>query len=461
MKVKITLNELRVSERPGLKSSARLSGGPRFIVIHHAMCPSSECTYNTLKERDLSTHYEVEKDGSVIEYIDPSEVAWHAGSGFNGLSIGIDLTGKGEESTGPQKQAITDLVTSLCQRYSIPQVVAPDGYKYKNAEEIIENGIGIVRHRNVKATACPGGFPMEILGTISDTPIEIEFTASDENEKEDLASDIATGDTGKKHKEEIKTSGGRFLSKFKYFQEEHPNFSFDNFYSEIENYIEGGIETALPKYGKDYVFGPEHMSAWNMLERSKSQSLAEGTKSTKNIFANWKEVLKEELASGSSLGGLAGMGSTRNNLGTSVSQYPIDKDQPAKKDSDITVKACLHRNSMVLLLKNEKGWDLPGGHLKEGEPTVDGLKREVYEETGLNIEDIEMVNSPIGRRRFFSATFLTDDVHLSNEHFEYKFFHVDKIQNLKDLDETYRAIILKCMGREPVKISRIKIGVKI
>ena len=32
-------------------------------------------------------------------------------------------------------------------------------------------------------------------------------------------------------------------------------------------------------------------------------------------------------------------------------------------------------------------WDLPGGHLKEQEDMLSGLKREVFEETGLDIRD--------------------------------------------------------------------------
>ena len=160
MKIKIKLNEINMTQRSGLKSSGRSGGSPKFIVIHHAVCQTSECTFGTLKERNLSTHYEVEKDGTIIKYVDPSAVAWHAGQGFNGRSIGIDLTGLGEESTSAQKSAMQALVSKLCSQYSIPQIVAPDGVKYKNDDEIISSGVGIVRHRNVRSTACPGGFPM-------------------------------------------------------------------------------------------------------------------------------------------------------------------------------------------------------------------------------------------------------------------------------------------------------------
>jgi ADP-ribose pyrophosphatase YjhB (NUDIX family) len=156
-------------------------------------------------------------------------------------------------------------------------------------------------------------------------------------------------------------------------------------------------------------------------------------------------------------------GTFGNNAGTIVVPHKATKNIIPDEDTYVTVKACLHRNNMVLLLKNEKGWDLPGGHLKLGEAPVDGLKREIFEETGLNIEKINMVGPPTRKKRFFCATFLTDDVHLSNEHYEYKFFQVDEIKKLDELNETFRSVILKCLGtkKEIKKISRIKVDIKI
>ena len=46
------------------------------------------------------------------------------------------------------------------------------------------------------------------------------------------------------------------------------------------------------------------------------------------------------------------------------------------------------RNGNVLLLNNEGGWDLPGGHLKTGEGSVPALSRETFEETGIRIKNI-------------------------------------------------------------------------
>ena len=171
----------------------------------------------------------------------------------------------------------------------------------------------------------------------------------------------------------------------------------------------------------------------------------------KKLFENWQKFKKEALdeaalSSGASVpfGGLSpGLaGNFGNNAGATLTPHKANDALP-DEDSDITVKVCMHRNNKVLLLKNEKGWDLPGGHLKQGENTVDGLKREVYEETGLNLSDIELVNSPTGRKRFYCAAFLSDDVQISNEHYEYKFFDVSEIEGLDDIDEKFRKDILR------------------
>ena len=77
--------------------------------------------------------------------------------------------------------------------------------------------------------------------------------------------------------------------------------------------------------------------------------------------------------------------------------------------------------------KNADKWDLPGGHLNEGEELMEGLLREVYEETGLTLsEPIESLYTK-KNTSFFKASMPQKDIKLSHEHTKYKFISVDEI----------------------------------
>lgn len=77
------------------------------------------------------------------------------------------------------------------------------------------------------------------------------------------------------------------------------------------------------------------------------------------------------------------------------------------------VQGLLERGGRVLLARRahdpRRGhWDLPGGFLDEGETPVDGLRREFREETGLEVEPVELLRidiEPYGERQVFSVTY--------------------------------------------------------
>lgn len=78
------------------------------------------------------------------------------------------------------------------------------------------------------------------------------------------------------------------------------------------------------------------------------------------------------------------------------------------------VQAVLERDGRVLLgrRRDEPGagrWDLPGGFLNEGEDAIGGLRRELREETGLEIEPVEFLgtwNEPYWTRDVLCLTWL-------------------------------------------------------
>ena len=57
--------------------------------------------------------------------------------------------------------------------------------------------------------------------------------------------------------------------------------------------------------------------------------------------------------------------------------------------------AVKHQNKLLLCKRNNLGsfpgmWSIPGGKLEENETTQEGAKREFFEETSLNINDVEL-----------------------------------------------------------------------
>ncbi|KXZ39360.1 8-oxo-dGTP diphosphatase [Alkalithermobacter thermoalcaliphilus JW-YL-7 = DSM 7308] len=99
----------------------------------------------------------------------------------------------------------------------------------------------------------------------------------------------------------------------------------------------------------------------------------------------------------------------------------------------ILIKTLIFKENEVLLIKRSNSnfasykWDLPGGKLEFKEDPIDCLKREVLEETGIDIEilDIASVDTSfeIDKIQYISliyeAKYLKGDITLSCEHEDY------------------------------------------
>jgi 8-oxo-dGTP diphosphatase len=114
----------------------------------------------------------------------------------------------------------------------------------------------------------------------------------------------------------------------------------------------------------------------------------------------------------------------------------------------IGVKAVILNDGKILLMRRSDGygdisgtWDIPGGRTCPGEEPVEGLKREVKEETGM---DLKEVLRPLDARTVFNdgktqivrITFLCradGDVNISEEHTEFEWFDLKTLNvDLKD-----------------------------
>jgi len=102
-----------------------LMSGPRkqpctTIVVHATAGSSLSGALSALRQRELSYHYIIEKDGTVTKCVPISRVAWHAGkslgpqgSNVNQYSIGISLVNRNDGRDAYPK-AQCDALFVLC-----------------------------------------------------------------------------------------------------------------------------------------------------------------------------------------------------------------------------------------------------------------------------------------------------------------------------------------------------------
>ncbi|MCP4727117.1 MAG: NUDIX domain-containing protein [bacterium] len=116
------------------------------------------------------------------------------------------------------------------------------------------------------------------------------------------------------------------------------------------------------------------------------------------------------------------------------------------KYPEVTVGALIFNKEKELLLVKTDKWSgqycIPGGHIELGETIIDAVRREIKEETNLDIKDIEfhMIEECIFSENFFNpdkhfifldytCTAVTTDVILNEEAQEYEWV------DLKDIDK--------------------------
>ncbi len=116
----------------------------------------------------------------------------------------------------------------------------------------------------------------------------------------------------------------------------------------------------------------------------------------------------------------------------------------------IAVKGFIIREGKLLLVKRRSNdvqtpsiWEIPGGRLELGENPFEGLKREVKEETNLDV----IVGVPLGVKHFTRKDeqtitmiiFLCEagggEVKLSEEHTDYKWVEMEKAR--EEIDEFF------------------------
>ena len=89
------------------------------IILHHTGDSSAAQTFRALRNRGLSVHYIVDRDGTIHNPVTEDKMAYHA-KGWNARSIGIEIvnTGKADmQYTNAQYNSIKDLINDIAVRW--------------------------------------------------------------------------------------------------------------------------------------------------------------------------------------------------------------------------------------------------------------------------------------------------------------------------------------------------------
>ena len=123
----------------------------------------------------------------------------------------------------------------------------------------------------------------------------------------------------------------------------------------------------------------------------------------------------------------------------------------------ISVKLVVDHHGRVPLLKNERDeWELPGGKLEVGETPEDGVCREVAEELGLTVSDVDVIDAWVyeitQQRHVFIVSFGTvyagdEELVYSAEHKELGVFTYDEVPDLH-MPEPYKRTIARWRTRK-------------
>ncbi len=123
-----------------------------------------------------------------------------------------------------------------------------------------------------------------------------------------------------------------------------------------------------------------------------------------------------------------------------VKMHLLEKKRP-DTDSSTSAKVLAFKDNKLLLLKNKDNtYELPGGHVKIGEPLVAGAMREFFEETGIQVYSLKMVKQK-PNRVFYKTTIFTRNVKLSDEHIGFDFVSINNLYKIKLSRKAYRDLL--------------------
>ena len=100
-------------------------------------------------------------------------------------------------------------------------------------------------------------------------------------------------------------------------------------------------------------------------------------------------------------------------------EFILNEDR--SNDTNKVSKVIITKNNKILLLQKKNGkYELPGGHIEVGESAINGAKREVKEEIGVDVINLKQIVSN-NSRVLYKGNIINSNITLSDEHKSYKF----------------------------------------
>lgn len=138
------------------------------VVLHHTASPtlSGVVKWFAMTESQVSAHYTIGKDGSIVQHVSTINRAWHAGrsvdhlgrENLNNFSVGIEMVNVGDGKdpwTDEQVEATRLLILSLKRRFPLKfittheYIAVPKGRKNDPRafpwEKMHDTGLEIIR----------------------------------------------------------------------------------------------------------------------------------------------------------------------------------------------------------------------------------------------------------------------------------------------------------------------------
>ncbi len=131
---------MNITKKPTDHFEERKNGArPSFLIIHYTETQGPQVAEGYFTGAlahptggRVSTHYMIDENGSITQYVDEDKRAWHAGISYwdgnediNSSSIGIELVNPGRKYgyrrfSAAQMQALVALAKDIVQRHNIP-----------------------------------------------------------------------------------------------------------------------------------------------------------------------------------------------------------------------------------------------------------------------------------------------------------------------------------------------------